>query len=171
MITEGHFLLSLLITLSISLVILFKKLDTDNEFHMSIHWIKGIACSLVLTVVIFPTIRWIDSDTTEYYSRIANIASIKNSDEVEGHFTLGCGSIKQTEYYYYYYKSVEGYVRDKKPVYNTFIVEDDSDKPHIEAKIIHFESKSGLIDYHDEEDEKYKIIVPKGTVVNKFEVY
>jgi hypothetical protein len=35
----------------------------------------------------------------------------------------------------------------------------------------HFESKSGLFDYMDEEMEKYKIVVPKGTVVNKFEVY
>ena len=84
---------------------------------------------------------------------------------------LGCGSIEQTEYYYYYYKSVDGYVRGKKPVNDTFIVEDDSDKPHVEVSLCHYESKSGLIDYLDEENEKYKIVVPKGTVVNKFEVY
>lgn len=171
MITEGHFLLGLMITLSIGLAGLFKKLDTDDVFPGFLHWFGGIFCSLLLTMVIFPTIRWADSDTTEYYSRRANIASIKNSDEVGGHFMLGCGSIEQTEYYYYYYKSVEGYVRGKKPVDKTFIVENGSDKPHIEVKVIHFEPKSGLINYHDEEDEQYKIIVPKGTVVNKFEVY
>jgi hypothetical protein len=131
----------------------------------------GFVSSLLLTIMVFPTVRWMDSDSTEYYSRTANITSIKNNDEVGGHFMLGCGNIEQTEYYYYYYKSVEGYVRGKKPVNNTFIVEDGSDKPHIEVKMTHFESKSGLFDYHDEENETYKIIVPKGTVVNRFEVY
>jgi hypothetical protein len=84
---------------------------------------------------------------------------------------LGCGNIEQTEYYYYYYKSVEGYVRGKKPVDETFIVETTNDKPHVEVKITHYESKSGLFRYLDVENSKYKIIVPKGTVVNRFEVY
>lgn len=171
MISEGQFLLGLMITLSIGLVVLFNKLDTDDEFPWFLHWFSGIICSLLLTIIIFPCVRWMDSNSTEYYSRKCNITSIKNNDEVGGHFALGCGNIEQTEYYYYYYKSVEGYVRGKKPVDKTFIVEDGSDKPHIEVYMTHYESKSGLFKYIDEEDEKYKIIVPKGTVVNRFEVY
>ena len=171
MISEGQFLLGLMITLSIGLVVLFKKLDTDDEFPSFLRWFCAIVSSLLLIIAIFPIVRWIDSDSTEYYSRRVNIQSIKNSDEVGGHFALGCGNIEQTEYYYYYYKSVEGYVRGKKPVDKTFIVEATNDKPHVEVKMTHYESKSGLFEYIDEEDEKYKIIVPKGTVVNKFEVY
>jgi hypothetical protein len=171
MITEGQFLVGLMVTLLIGLIILFKKLDTDDEFPGFLRFFCGIVCSLLLTIIIFPTVRWIDSDTTTYYSRRANITSIKNSDEVGGHFMLGCGNVEQTEYYYYYYKSVEGYVRGKKPVEETFIVEDGSDKPHIEVNVSHYESKSGLFTYLDEENSKYKIIVPKGTVVNRFEVY
>ena len=171
MITEGQFLLGLIITITIGLIVLFKKLDTDDEFPWFLHWFSGFVCSLILTIVIFPIVRWVDSDSTEYYSRRCNITSIKNSDEVGGHFMLGCGNIEQTEYYYYYYKSVEGYVRGKKPVNDTFIVETENDKPHLEVKVTHYESKSGLFTYHDEECEKYKIVVPKGTVVNKFEVY
>jgi hypothetical protein len=171
MISEGQFLVGLWVVFTIGLVTLFKKLDTEDEFPWFLRWFSGIVCSLLLIMVVFPTFRWIDSDSTESYSQRCNITSIKNSNEVGGSFTLGCGTIEQTEYYYYYYKSVEGYVRGKKPVNSTFIVEDSSEKPHVEVKMIHYESKSGLFKYMDEENETYKIVVPKGTVVNKFEVY
>ena len=171
MISEGQFLIGLIVILTIGLTILFRKLDRDGELPWLLSLLLSFFSSCLLVIIIFPTVRWIDSDTTEYYSRRGNITSIKNSDEVGGHFMLGCGNIEQTEYYYYYYKSVDGYVRGKKPVNKTFIVEDSSVKPHVEVKMTHFKSKSGLFTYHDEEDDKYKIVVPKGTVVNKFEVY
>ena len=171
MITEGQFLLGLMIVLSIGLVVLFKKLDTDEDLPIFLLISIAFGSSLLLSIGIFTAVRWLDSNETEYYSRRANITSIKNNDEVGGHFMLGSGSIEQTEYYYYYYKSVDGYVRGKKPVNKTFIVENSLDKPHVEVKMIHYESKSGLVKYHDEEDKIYKIVVPKGTVVNKFEVY
>jgi hypothetical protein len=171
MISEGQLLLGLLVLLTFGLTFLFRKLDSDGELPWLLSLLLSFFASLLLSLGVFMFIRWIDSDTTEYYSRRANITSIKNSNEVGGSFTLGCGTIEQTEYYYYYYKSVDGYVRGKKPVNQTFIVEDGSVKPHIEVKMTHFESKSGLFNYIDEEMEKYKIVVPKGTVVNKFEVY
>ncbi len=171
MISEGVFLVSLLVVLTFGLTFLFRKLDSDDFIPWFLCLLLSFFASLILIIIIFPCVRWMDSDSTEYYSRRANITSIKNSNEVGGSFTLGCGTIEQTEYYYYYYKSVEGYVRGKKPVNSTFIVEDGSDKPHVEVKMTHFESKSGLFKYVDEENVTYKIIVPKGTVVNKFEVY
>jgi hypothetical protein len=170
MISEGQFLVGLLVVLTLGLTFLFRKFNTEG-----LPWVLGLLLSffssVMLLIIIFPCVRWLDSNETEFYSRRCNITSIKNSDEVGGHFMLGCGNIEQTEYYYYYYKSVDGYVRGKKPVNETFIVEDGSDKPHVEVKMTHFDSKSGLFDYNDEEVNKYKIVVPKGTVVNKFEVY
>jgi hypothetical protein len=171
MITEGQFLLGLLITLTFGLTFLFRKLERGGELPWGLSILLSIFASLILILIIFPCIRWVDSNETEYYSRRVNIISIKNNNEVGGHFMLGCGSIEQTEYYYYYYKSVEGYVRSKKPVNETFIVEDSSDKPHIEVSMVHYESKSGLFKYLDVENSKCKIVVPKGTVVNRFEVY
>lgn len=171
MISEGVFLIGLIVILTIGLSVLFYKWESFEGIPVILSVLFGLFSSTILTVGIFPVVRWIDSDTTEYYSRRANITSIKNSNEVGGNFTLGCGNIEQTEYYYYYYKSVDGYVRGKKPVNETFIVEDSSDRPHVEVNVTHFESKSGLFTYHDEENSKYKIVVPKGTVVNKFEVY
>ena len=171
MISEGQFLLGLLVILTIIITGLFYKPAKDDGIPILLVMLLGFLGSLFLILIIFPCIRWIDSNETRYYSRRGNITSIKNNDEVGGHFMLGCGSIEQTEYYYYYYKSVDGYVRGKKPVNNTFIVEDSSDKPHVEVQMRHFESKSGLFHYQDEENGKYKIVVPKGTVVNKFEVY
>ena len=171
MISEGQFLIGLIVLLTFGLSGLFYKMSKDEGIPIIILILLGFFGSLLLSIGVFTAVRWLDSNETEYYSRRANITSIKNSDEVGGHFTLGCGNIEQTEYYYYYYKSVDGYVRGKKPVNQTFIVEDSTDKPHVEVKMTHFESKSGLFSYHDEEGEKYKIVVPKGTVVNKFEVY
>jgi hypothetical protein len=171
MISEGVFLVSLLVVLTIGVTFLFRKLDSTGPLPWGLCLPLSFFASLLLVIIIFPCVRWMDSDSTEYYFRSTNITSIKNNDEVGGHFALGCGNIEQTEYYYYYYKSVEGYVRGKKPVDKTFIVEATNDKPHVEVKMTHYESKSGLFKYIDEEDEKYKIIVPKGTVVNKFEVY
>ena len=171
MISEGQFFIGLIVILTIGIMGLnYKSVKDDGASILMLIFI-GFFGSLLLTLGIFMVVRWVDSDTTTYYSRRANITSIKNSNEVGGTFTLGCGTIEQTEYYYYYYKSVDGYVRGKKPVNKTFIVEDSSDKPHIEFKMRHFESKSGLFTYHDEEQDIYKIVVPKGTVVNKFEVY
>jgi len=171
MISEGQFLIGLIVLLTFGLSGLFYKMSKDEGIPIIILIFLGFFGSLLLSIGVFTAVRWLDSNETEYYSRRANITSIKNSDEVGGHFMLGCGNIEQTEYYYYYYKSVDGYVRGKKPVNQTFIVEDSTDKPHVEVKMTHFESKSGLFSYHDEEGEKYKIVVPKGTVVNKFEVY
>lgn len=171
MISEEVLLVSLLVVLTIGITFLFRKLDSTGPFPWGLCLPLSFFASCLLVIILFPCVRWIDSDSTEYYSRNTNITSIKNSDEVGGNFTLGCGSIEQTEYYYYYYKSVEGYVRGKKPVNSTFIVEDGSDKPHVEVKMNHYKSKSGLFNYIDEENETYKIVVPKGTVVNKFEVY
>lgn len=171
MISEGQFLLGLLIILTLGLSGLFYKMSKDEGIPILLLIFMGFFASLLLSIGVFTAVRWVDSNETEYYSRRVNITSIKNNDEVGGHFMLGCGNIEQTEYYYYYYKSVEGYVRGKKPVNDTFIVETENDKPHVEVKVTHYESKSGLFTYHDRECEKYKIVVPKGTVVNKFEVY
>jgi hypothetical protein len=171
MISEGQFLIGLLVVITLGLSGLFYKMSKGEGIPILLLVFIGFFASLLLTLGIFTFVRWVDSNETEYYSRRGDITSIKNSNEVGGTFTLGCGTIEQTEYYYYYYKSVDGYVRGKKPVNKTFIVEDGSDRPHVEVKMKHFESKSGLFDYIDEEMEKYKIVVPKGTVVNKFEVY
>ena len=138
MISEGQFLLGLLISLTFGLTFLFRKLDSDGGVPWLLSKLLSIFASFILILIIFPCIRWIDSNETRYYSRRGNITSIKNNDEVGGHFMLGCGSIEQTEYYYYYYKSVDGYVRGKKPVNDTFIVEDGSDKPHVEVRVSHY---------------------------------
>jgi hypothetical protein len=176
MISDSQLLLGLFFSLIVGLTFLFKKFfkigfDGPNGLIWTFSLILSLVSSSMLILIIFPSIRWINSDTTTYYSKRTNIASIKNSNEVGGHFTLGCGNIEQTEYYYYYYESIEGFKRGKKEVNQTVIVENGSERPHTEVKMIHFESKSKLFKYSDEELEQYKIVVPKGTVVNKFEVY
>ena len=129
--------------------------------------------SLLGSLLLIIGIQTIDGKSTEAYKPTINIASLKNDGVVSGNFTLGCGSIEQTEYYFYFYKTINGgYARGKKPVDETIIVEDDSQRPHIEVLTVSYTSRSGLVKkYHDGEENEYKIIVPKGTILNKFQLY
>lgn len=116
--------------------------------------------------------RWIDSKKTVSYKPTCNIVSIRNNDVTSGNFMLGCGSIKQTEYYFYFYETLNGgYARGKKNVNYTVIVEDACHRPHIEILTRIYESKSGWFKFSNQQEEDYKIIVPKNTILNKFQLY
>jgi hypothetical protein len=122
--------------------------------------------------IIFFNIRFLDSKTTESYKPLCYIASIKNNNETSGNFTLGCGTIKETEYYHYFYKTLNGgYARGKKNVNRTVIIESDTQRPHVEVLTTSYKSKSGWFKYHDETQNDFKIVVPKGTIVTKFQLY
>jgi hypothetical protein len=150
----------------------FKRKNIDSHDKVLVTLIIAPMISVFGAFIILFNLRFLESNSTESYKPTCYIASIRNSDEIRGNFTLGCGSIDQKEYYYYFYKTLNGgYARGKKTVDKTVIVEDGSQQPHIEVLTTSYESKSGWIKYHDQSEEEYKIIVPKGTIVSKFELY
>jgi hypothetical protein len=147
-----------------------KDIDMDDAITLTIFVTPFI--SIFASFIILFNIRWIDSTETVSYKPTCNIISIRNNDVTSGNFMLGCGSIKQTEYYFYFYKTLNGgYARGKKNVNKTVIVEDNTKHPHIEMLTTTYESKSGWFKFREQTEEDYKIIVPKGTILNKFQLY
>lgn len=144
--------------------------QTHDRFLITIIFVPLL--SIFGSGIILFNLRFLDSETTETYKPTCHIASFKNTQVINGKFTLGCGTIKETEYYYYFYKTLNGgYARGKKNVNRTVIVEDGTQRPHIEILTTSYVSKTGWFKYHDQSEEEYKIIVPKGTIVSKFELY
>jgi hypothetical protein len=147
-----------------------KDIDMDNAIPGTIILMPII--SIFAGLLLMFGVRWIDSKETISYKPTCNIVSIRNNDVTSGNFMLGCGSIKQTEYYFYFYKTLNGgYARGRKNVNKTVIVEDNTKHPHIEILKTTYESKSGWFKFRGQEEEDYKIIVPKNTILNKFELY
>jgi hypothetical protein len=174
MITDIQIFITLVAMIAIPFLyyVWFKRKNIDSHDKVLVTLIIVPMVSVFASLIILFNIRYLDSKSTESYKPTCYIASIKNSDEIRGNFTLGCGTIKETEYYYYFYKTLNGgYARGKKNVGTTVIVEDDSKQPHIEVLTTSYESKSGWFKYNDQSEEEYKIIVPKGTIVSRFELY
>ena len=174
MITDIQIFITLIAMIAIPFLyyVWFKRKNIDSHDKVLVTLIIAPMISVFGAFIILFNLRFLESNSTESYKPTCYIASIRNSDEIRGNFTLGCGSIDQKEYYYYFYKTLNGgYARGKKTVDKTVIVEDGSQQPHIEVLTTSYESKSGWIKYHDQSEEEYKIIVPKGTIVSKFELY
>lgn len=150
----------------------FKPKDIDMDYAIPATIIIMPLISILIGLLLMLGVRGIDSKETVSYKPTCNIVSIRNNDVTSGNFMLGCGSIKQTEYYFYFYKTLNGgYARGKKNVNKTVIVENDTKHPHIEILKTTYESKSGWFKFRGQEEENYKIIVPKGTILNKFQLY
>ena len=173
MITDAYLFITLIAIIAIPClykVWFNKNFESHDKFLVTIIGVPMV--SILGAFIIFFNIRFLDSNTTQSYKPTCYIASIKNTNDLRGSFTLGCGTIKETEYYYYFYKTLNGgYARGKKNVNNTVIIESNTQRPHIEILTTSYTSKTGWFKYHDEETHDYKIIVPKGTIVSKFELY
>jgi len=101
------------------------------------------------------------------------IASLKNYNQTDSNFFLGCGQIEEKEYYYYYLKTGKNkYIRDKILTSKTAIIENNYISPRLRWKINKSKKNwftSGISDIQSEHD--YELVVPEGTLITKFEVY
>ena len=174
MITDIQLLCTLFAFVAIpSLYYVWFKNETYHGFERFLITIIFVPLlSIFGSGIILFNLRFLDSETTETYKPTCHIASFKNTQVINGKFTLGCGVVEQKEYYFYFYKTLNGgYARGKKDISNTVIVEDDTQKPHIETLTTTYKSKSGWFKFSEQSEKDFKIIVPKGTIVNKFELY
>ena len=104
------------------------------------------------------------------------IVSVKNRSNLEGSFTLGTGSIGETEYYVYFKQYEDGGIqKDKKPTYCTTLYEKD-EQPRLEwtevTKKAPWYVSFGFdsLDIKTIREGNYRLIVPKGTVLLRFEI-
>ena len=174
MITDIQLFLGIINTLAAICIyfIWFRPKDIDMDDAIPLTIVITPLISIFIGLLTMDGVRWIDTKETISYKPTCNIISIRNDDVTSGNFMLGCGSIKQTEYYLYFYKTLNGgYARGKKNVNHTVIVEDACHRPHIEMLTKSYESKSGWFKFKQQQAEKYIIIVPKNTILNKFQLY
>jgi len=110
-----------------------------------------------------------------------NIVSLSNKTETEGGFVIGNGSVEGVEYYYYFIFNGTGYIRGKIPVNSSIIIESDDVKPNkgVEGNVRNpvIEIETTVLPQHLENwffvpcpNPYNKIIVPVGTVVQRFSV-
>ncbi len=96
---------------------------------------------------------------TEYIAKVADIVSISRDSEMDGHFTLGYGYVKEDQYYFYYYPTEKGIRLGKVKTDYSYIIETTEYTPSI-YKVKEL--------YTFNEQIYYNIYVPNGTVVNTF---
>lgn len=171
MISELTFFLLFFGICFISLLIIYRdSIFQRGETNGNVGFV--FIASFVLSILTTLVVTFIDyKKIDKKYETICYIQSIKNASNLNGSFFLGSGNIEEIEYYFYFYKTKEGFVRGKKQVSNTVIVENDSLKPQVQQLYNYYESRSGLFKPSESSVEAYKIVVPKGTVINKFELY
>lgn len=168
MINEAQLIVGGTISLWILYMLLWRK--SCKEYF---DWFASIFLNFfvaLLTVAGFIQLDQKKVDENYYHSYY--IYSLKNQEKIQGDFYLGSGSIEQVEYYYFYWKDVNGfYNRGQEEVNKTVIEESDTCRPHTEVLNYKYISRTSLVSvYGEEEQERYKIVVPRGTIINNFEV-
>lgn len=107
--------------------------------------------SLIACVCMFPYYN------SSYVKHKTNIMSISREGVVEGHFSLGCGTIKDVQYYFYYYETTKGVLLGKVESEESYIIETSEYVP----SIYEVKEKHTLNIYN-------KIYVPIGTIVTTY---
>lgn len=102
----------------------------------------------------------------------SKIVSLKSDNQLKGDFFIGCGKIKDIEYYFMYSEIGKNqFKRIKIPVENCMIEESDTKSP----KIKYTNRKYNfwlMIPFKEERNKKYdcKIIVPKNTIIRQYKL-
>lgn len=178
MITDITLLSVLLaVTCIVTFIVAYKsayeeELDRFIAGAMATLW--SFAAGLVVVIVVCGILE-LDSTEEDYKYKIQyNIYSLRNSSETAGSFTLGSGIINEVEYCYVMYKTENGaYKRHKIPMDNIEIIESSTLAPAIYSLEYTRKSRSGLIKYTNTTSSTgdYRIVVPKGTVIEQFKIY
>lgn len=146
--------------------------------------VRAIICVIVGVVCIFSSFFCYTKVTNkidhyEMKTDTLEIVSLSDNSQIEGAGRIGCFAIATNEKYIFYCKNDDGsYTQEKVAVEETKIYEEDNCKlPRIETyttfsqnnwseawtKFLLFSSKDG-----EEYSIRYEIHVPKGTIVQQF---
>lgn len=161
-----------------------------NEYNWGglVFWIP---VSLFFSLFVFMIISLIFStDPFNRYERVERnsittyIYSIGLHDNVNGHFTLGCGTVESKPVYYYYKKSGDGYILDRVNAEQCTIIETDNTKPNIKHIKYWKEGEASWFKkaYFGKNEElwrpcgdtpsttKYIIYLPKGSIMQNYDI-
>ena len=170
-------------------VVIIRSMYSDKVFSDGILKNKEmVGVALLIATVIGGTISLVPYAYIRYShigSTIFNrkthhieILSVVNDEKTSGSFFLGCGSINQTEYYVYFLQYEDGGIkRDMVRTDSAIIYEKTNETPKIEWTTydykIHWLGRFGSEKFDILKDVRkgdYRLIVPQGTVIKKFEI-
>jgi len=138
----------------------------------------GMCCGGILTLV--PHL-WYRS-FSQYSEKIKedvysyNIKSIKTNDQKVGSFFLGCGSIGSEEYYVYFKQYKDGGIKKGILRASIAMIYEKDESPRVEftevTRKVPWWLRYGFdaTDISKGREGDYRIIVPKGTIIEKFEI-
>lgn len=101
--------------------------EDDAEIGMTM---SGIFGAIVLALTITGICHYPEYQTPSS-THIVDIMSINRGSSVEGHFSLGSGTIEETSYYFYYYETDRGIKLGKVEADDTYIIETSEFIPSI----------------------------------------
>ncbi len=98
-----------------------------------------------------------------------SIVSLMSNQEISGNFFLGCGTIKEIEYYFYYAKTGHNsYKRRKISVSDTTIIETDEISPRLAWTDTNNKVPRWIGPDLVGTQGNYRLYVPKNTIVKQF---
>lgn len=150
------------------------KEELDRFIAGALATLWSIAAGLFVVIVVCGIFKFDSTEEDYKYTIQYNIYSLRNSSETAGSFILGSGTINEVEYCYVMYKTENGaYRRHKILMDNIEIVESSTLAPAVYSLEYTRKSRSGLIKYTDSVSSTgdYRIVVPKGTVIEQFKLY
>lgn len=163
-------ILAILGVIIITIVVL-NNLDDILQRIVLIVFASFVYCVilLVLSLQFFDlTVQRIEKEETHLY----NITSIRNQNNASGSFSLGFGSIKDGNYYFFFKKvGKNGYQGIKYSIDDSVIIETNKKQPQV-CKLEIKEIPNSLIypEWTAQVKTKYKIYVPKGTIISNFKI-
>ena len=150
-------------------VVLFLIVSLKIADNLTESTIASLLISLFLSfaiskvVIEYDMVRDIKIDET----RVATIASLTTNNQVTGSFVLGCGTINNEEKYVMMRKvGNNSYQRYKLSTKDVTIIEDDNIIPGVVQVVTNYNSWV----VWSKQVVKYKIYVPKGTIVKQFQI-
>ena len=123
--------------LVISLVFLFTEGITDYKYdgYKKTLVLSSLGTAIsVFGLVIFILVGSLKMSErrNEHYDRFEyNIVSLERAAGIEGHSTLGTGSISDKQYYIVYHETQYGYMQAKFGVESTYIREESANNPRV----------------------------------------
>lgn len=113
--------------------------------------------------------------TVEYKTEnhVVEISSIRDQHTLSGSFFLGSGAIDSKEHYYMFAKNKDGgYYRFNVPSNKSTIYMKDGEAPRVEWVRSYYKPHwlISFINVGMHKDSNYTVIVPEGTIVEKFEL-
>jgi hypothetical protein len=121
-----------------------------------------LACAVPLSLLPKPV-------ESSRHSFSVPISSLRMASEINGRFALGSGLLRTTPTYFCYIKEDGGLLLDDFPAADTILIESETDTPVAMWDDIDYKSPSWAVpswlSVTRTKRSKYKLVVPKGTVI------